>query len=75
MESEMEHHVHLFVFDSMSDWEYGYAVAGINNPHLQRNPGAGKELCKIPDRRGLTDGESRGEPKLFGHRWRYLIKA
>jgi len=39
MESEMEHHVHLFIFDSMSDWEYGYAVAGINNPQFQRHPG------------------------------------
>src|SRR5262245_31909486 len=40
MEGEMEQrHVHLFVFDSVSDWEYGYAVAGINNPQLQRHPG------------------------------------
>jgi len=32
--------VHLFVFDSLSDWEIGYAVAGINNPQFQLNPGA-----------------------------------
>lgn len=31
--------VHLFVFDSLSDWEAGYAVAGINNPQFQLNPG------------------------------------
>ena len=31
--------VHLFVFDSLSDWETGYAVAGINNPQFQLNPG------------------------------------
>lgn len=31
--------VHLFVFDSLSDWEAGYAVAGINSPQFQRNPG------------------------------------
>jgi putative intracellular protease/amidase len=31
--------VHLFVFDSLSDWETGYAVAGINNPQFQKNPG------------------------------------
>jgi hypothetical protein len=38
MEGEMEHRgVHLFVFDSLSDWEYGYAVAGINNPQFQRH--------------------------------------
>jgi putative intracellular protease/amidase len=31
--------VHLFVFDTLSDWEPGYAVAGINNPAFQLNPG------------------------------------
>ncbi len=31
--------VHLFVFDSLADWEAGYAVAGINNPQFQINPG------------------------------------
>ena len=30
---------HLFVFDTMSDWEYGYLVAGINNPQFQKTPG------------------------------------
>jgi putative intracellular protease/amidase len=28
--------VHLFVFDSMADWEAAFAVAGINNPQFQR---------------------------------------
>ena len=32
--------VHLFVFDSLADWEPGYAVAGINNPQFQLNPGS-----------------------------------
>lgn len=32
--------VYLFVFDSLSDWEAGYAIAGINNPQFQRNPGS-----------------------------------
>ena len=32
--------VYLFVFDSLSDWEAGYAVAGINSPQFQRNPGS-----------------------------------
>lgn len=32
--------VHLFVFDSLSDWEIGFAVAGINSPQFQRNPGS-----------------------------------
>lgn len=31
--------VHLFVLDMMADWEYGYAVAGINQPMFQRSPG------------------------------------
>lgn len=31
--------VHLFVFDSMADWEASYAIAGINNPQFQKNPG------------------------------------
>jgi putative intracellular protease/amidase len=30
--------VHLFVFDSMADWEASFAIAGINNPQLQREP-------------------------------------
>jgi putative intracellular protease/amidase len=34
--------VHLFVFDSLSDWEAGYAVAGINSPQFQRNPGSSR---------------------------------
>lgn len=31
--------VHLFVLDTMADWEPGYAVAGINQPTFQLNPG------------------------------------
>jgi putative intracellular protease/amidase len=31
--------VHLFVLDTMADWETGYAVAGINQPEYQVNPG------------------------------------
>ncbi len=30
--------VHLFVFDTLSDWEPGYAVAGINDPTFQQHP-------------------------------------
>ncbi|HOI96265.1 MAG TPA: type 1 glutamine amidotransferase family protein [Syntrophobacter fumaroxidans] len=30
--------VHLFVFDTLSDWEPAYAVAGINNPAFQARP-------------------------------------
>lgn len=31
--------VHLFVLDTMADWEPGFAVAGINQPAYQTNPG------------------------------------
>ena len=31
--------VHLFVFDGMADWEASFAIAGINNPRFQRQPG------------------------------------
>ena len=31
--------VHLFVFNTLADWETGYAVAGINNPDMQKQPG------------------------------------
>jgi putative intracellular protease/amidase len=31
--------VHLYVFDTLSDWEPAYAVAGINNPAFQKQPG------------------------------------
>ena len=31
--------VYLYVFDSLSDWEPGYAMAGINNPQFQIDPG------------------------------------
>lgn len=55
--------VHLFVFDSLSDWEIGYAVAGINNPQLQLNPGAYR-VRTVAVRRAsvLTVGGIRIEP-------------
>jgi putative intracellular protease/amidase len=31
--------VHLFVFDGMADWEAAFAVASIENPQFQLNPG------------------------------------
>jgi len=33
------HTVHLFVFDTMADWEAAYAIAAINNPQFQLVPG------------------------------------
>lgn len=31
--------VHLAVYDTLADWEYGYAAAHINSPQWQRQPG------------------------------------
>lgn len=31
--------VYLFVFDGMADWEASFAIAGINNPQFQQEPG------------------------------------
>jgi putative intracellular protease/amidase len=31
--------VHVFVFDTMADWEPAFAMAGINNPEFQLSPG------------------------------------
>jgi putative intracellular protease/amidase len=31
--------VHLFIFDTLADWEPGFAVAGINKPAFQTQPG------------------------------------
>jgi putative intracellular protease/amidase len=30
--------VYLFVFDTLADWEAGYAISGINNPDFQKQP-------------------------------------
>lgn len=32
--------ISLYVFDTLSDWEPGFAIAGINNPQFQKTPGA-----------------------------------
>jgi putative intracellular protease/amidase len=34
-----ERTVHLAVYDTLMDWEYGYAVAAVNDPRYQREPG------------------------------------
>jgi putative intracellular protease/amidase len=31
--------VHLFVLDTLADWEHGFVVAGLNNPDGQKAPG------------------------------------
>src|SRR5690349_12981053 len=49
--------VHLFVFDTLSDWEPVYAIAGLNNPAWQTQPG--RYQVK-------TVGESREPVKTIG---------
>jgi putative intracellular protease/amidase len=46
--------VYLFVFDSMSDWEASFAVAGINNPRFQKHPGRYRILTVGPTRKPIT---------------------
>jgi putative intracellular protease/amidase len=57
--------VHLFVFDSLSDWEYGYAVAGINSSQFQLEPGRYR-VRTVALHKGLisTMGGIRIEPDL-----------
>src|SRR5215213_423202 len=31
--------VHMYVFDTLADWEAGFAIAGLNNPAFQAHPG------------------------------------
>lgn len=57
--------VHLFVFDSLADWEAGYAIAGINNPQFQLNPGRYRVRTVALQRASvLTTGGIRIEPDL-----------
>lgn len=46
--------VHLAVYDTMADWEYGYAVAGINDPQFQKEPGRYRVLTVGPSRDAVT---------------------
>ena len=57
--------VHLFVFDGLSDWEAGYAVAGINHPQFQRQPGRYRVRTVAPHKGCVvTMGGIRIQPDL-----------
>ena len=57
--------VHLFVFDGLSDWEAGYAVAGINNPRFQQQPGRYRVRTVAPHEGSVvTMGGIRIQPDL-----------
>ena len=52
--------VHLFVFDTLADWEPGYAIAGINDPNFQLQPGryrvrtVGRDRTPVTTAGGMT---------------------
>jgi putative intracellular protease/amidase len=52
--------VHLYVLEGLADWEPGYAIAGINTPEFQKQPGryrvvsVGKTRDPIKTAGGLT---------------------
>ena len=57
--------IHLYVFNALADWEYGYAVAGLNAPAMQREPGR-YAVRTVAERKGpvVTAGGLRIEPDL-----------
>lgn len=57
--------VHLFVLDTLADWEPGFAVAGINNPVGQKQPGRFKVRTVAITRDPVTTvGGVRIQPDL-----------
>jgi putative intracellular protease/amidase len=57
--------VHLFVFDSMADWEAAFAIAGINNPQFQLTPGRYRVTTVAVRRETVTTiGGVRIQPDL-----------
>jgi len=58
--------VHLYVFDSLSDWETGFAAAGINNPQFQAGPGR-YTIRTVASRKGpvTSIGGIRIQPDLL----------
>ena len=46
--------VHLFVFDSMADWESALAIAAINDPQFQQAPGRYRVVTVGPSREPVT---------------------
>jgi putative intracellular protease/amidase len=57
--------VHLFVFDTLADWEPGYAIAGINSPEHQKHPGKFQvKLVAEQGREIVSSGGMRIVPDL-----------
>jgi putative intracellular protease/amidase len=57
--------VHLFVFDSMADWEAAFAVAAVNNPQHQLVPGRYRVVTVAVSRSPVTTiGGVRIQPEI-----------
>lgn len=50
----MGRNVYLYVFDSMADWEASFAIAGINNPRFQQQPGRYRVVTVGATRQPIT---------------------
>jgi putative intracellular protease/amidase len=46
--------IHLFVFDTMADWEAAFAIAGIQNPQFQQAPGRFRVVTVAVNREPIT---------------------
>lgn len=46
--------VHLAVYDTLADWEYGYAVSAINDPQYQHEPDRYQVVTVGPTREPVT---------------------
>ncbi len=61
----MATNIYYFVFDGLSDWEAGYAIAGINTQQYQRLAGAFRILTASPSGNDVvTAGGLRIRPDL-----------
>jgi putative intracellular protease/amidase len=57
--------VHCYVFDTLADWEHGFAVSGINNTQFHRVPGQWRVLTVAPGREPVvTTGGFRIVPDM-----------
>ncbi len=57
--------VHLFVFNTLSDWEPAFAIAGINNTAFQAQPGGGMLSRPTCCHRSERDYRRRGTSHRF----------
>jgi putative intracellular protease/amidase len=64
-EDVMPETIHLFIHDTLADWEPGFAIAGINSPDGQKKPGRYQVRTVGIDRTPITTaGGIRMQPDL-----------